>query len=79
MHEIKTPPAAPKIGKVAAICTVGTGSFCTIEGVDGLVAKGAKIGDSVTVIDITEENVTFQKVGSTWQQKVGQAPAAQWK
>ncbi len=79
MHEIKTPPAAAKIGKIGAICMTNTGAFCMIDGVNGLVAKGAKIGDSVTVIDISEDKVTFQKVGSTWQQKVGQAPAAQWK
>jgi len=79
MQEIRTQPAAAQIGKVAAICMVGDSSFCMIEGVDGLVQQGAKVGGNVTVVEIAENKVTFRKVGATWEQKVGQTPAVQWK
>lgn len=79
MQEIRTQPAAAQIGKVAAICMVGDNSFCMIEGVDGPLQQGAKVGGNVTVVEISEHKVTFQKVGATWEQKVGQAPAVQWK
>ena len=50
-----------------------------IEGVDGIIRKGATIADDIKVADITENKVKFESGTGSWEQKIGQAADVQWK
>ncbi len=78
ISEIKAEPVAAETGRIAAICLNDLGSFCMIEGVDGLVRKGSTIDGRIKVQNIAEDKVTFVAAGNSWQQKVGQAPSDRW-
>jgi len=78
MREIQAQPETPELGVVSAICYDDRGTVCIVEGVDGILKAGDRIGN-VTVVAIHEDKVEFAKEGQKWMQAVGQPAKPAWK